>query len=130
MRNRTPTRRRSRRVIARAAALTAAGLALGAPAPRAQSPAAVPWATINVCDTAAHPDTIGVRASMAGTGAAGERLFARFVVQWQRPADGRWQDLGPGADSGFVALGAARRGVRRESGRNFTVMPPPAGRLF
>src|SRR5689334_5834249 len=40
------------------------------------------WATINICDTAKHPDTIGIRASMPGSGKAKERMYMRFQVQY------------------------------------------------
>ena len=46
-------------------------LAPAASAARTKPPAKSPdlWATINVCDTVLHPDTIGVRGSMPGVGA-------------------------------------------------------------
>ena len=40
------------------------------------------WATVNVCDTEANPDTIGIRASIPGSGVRGERMFLRFQVQY------------------------------------------------
>src|SRR4051812_4344046 len=48
------------------------------------------WATINVCDTARYPDTVGVRASMPGTGTPGEEMFMRFQVQYHSRVDHLW----------------------------------------
>ena len=64
------------RTAHRAAAVTLTGLLVAAAAvaaattgmPKQTSP--LLWATINVCDTAAHPNTIGIRGSMPGTGDA------------------------------------------------------------
>jgi hypothetical protein len=82
------------------------------------------WATINVCDTVGHPDSIGIRGSMPGDGDKGEVMFMRFGVQLFDAADARWHSL-DGADSGFVAVGSARKA--RQSGNTFTITPPRAG---
>jgi hypothetical protein len=84
-----------------------------------------PWATVNVCDTAKHPNAIGIRASMPGRGRKGERMFVRFRVQWRDPADGLWHNLVEGGDSGFVRVGRSS-GVR-ETGRIFRYEEPQAG---
>jgi hypothetical protein len=84
------------------------------------------WATINVCDTLARGDTIGIRASMPGTGLRQERMFMRFQVQYLRRSDNRWHNIGRTGDSGFVAVGSARFRAR-QAGRNFVFRPPPAG---
>jgi hypothetical protein len=81
------------------------------------------WATINVCDTAAYPNVVGIRASMPGGGGRAERLFMRFQVQFYRPNSDSWHRIGEGADSGFVLVGSGRK--VRQSGRNFTLQPPP-----
>ena len=75
-----------------------------------------PWATVNVCDTAKHPDAIGIRASMPGT-PRHARLAMRFRVQY-RGDSGGWTDVA-GADSGWRALGTGR-GAPVESGWSFT----------
>jgi hypothetical protein len=87
------------------------------------------WSTINICDTAKHPDTIGIRASMPGSGKPKERMYMRFQVQYFQTSSQKWTFLGANADSGFRAVGAAKY-VRRESGWNFSIMPPPAGQTF
>jgi hypothetical protein len=68
------------------------------------------WATVNVCDTAAHPDEIGIRAALPA-GRAG----VRFRVQYREAASGRWRWV-KAADSGWHR---ARRA--RESGWSFEV---------
>jgi hypothetical protein len=95
-----------------------------ASAARAVEPAG-PWATVNLCDTADHPDTVGVRGSMPGSRAS-ERLFMRFRVQYLDGADNRWRDVGKKADSGFVGVGSGKA-VRRQGGRDFTIRPPERG---
>jgi hypothetical protein len=84
-----------------------------------------PWATVNVCDTVGHPDGIGIRGSMAGTGDARDELFMRIQVQFRR-ADGTWARIGRAADSGFLDLGDGDARVR-QAGRTFTLMPPGPG---
>ena len=82
------------------------------------------WATVNVCDTVGHPDSIGIRGSMPGDGDKGEVMFMRFAVQLFDAADARWHNL-DGADSGFVEVGSARKA--RQSGNTFTITPPRPG---
>ncbi|HEV3229835.1 MAG TPA: hypothetical protein VGY97_10195 [Solirubrobacteraceae bacterium] len=82
------------------------------------------WATVDVCNTPAHPRILGIRASMPGTGHRRERLAMRFQAQFQQ-ADGTWADL-PAASSGFRVLGSAGFKVR-ESGWNFNFLPTPGG---
>jgi hypothetical protein len=83
------------------------------------------WATVNVCDTVGHPDSIGIRGSMPGSGDRDETMFMRFQVQYYTPADTSWHDL-PGADSGFVEVGSAKYRTR-QSGQTFTITPPRPG---
>lgn len=85
------------------------------------------WATIDVCDGAQHPHTVGVRGSMPGSGRADELMYMRFQLQY-RDSAGAWFDVGPAADSGFVAVGASSYRVR-QAGRDF-VLAVPAGRSF
>ena len=70
------------------------------------------WATVNVCDTKAHPDVIGIRASLP---APRPRAGVRFRVQYREAASGRWRWV-KDADSGWHG---ARRA--RESGWSFEV---------
>jgi hypothetical protein len=84
------------------------------------------WTTINVCDTAGHPDGIGIRGSMPGSGDRRERMFMRFQVQYFDVGLQQWHNTGADGDSGFLAVGSARFRVR-ESGRTFTITPPASG---
>src|SRR3954469_41480 len=82
------------------------------------------WATVNVCDTVAKPNTIGIRGSMPGL----ERratLRMRFRVQYLAP-DGRWLAVRRNADSRWRKVGV-RAGGRVESGWSFTFAPPKSG---
>jgi len=106
-------------------------LAVAAPAasarPARSDPTKSPdlWATVNVCDTEAHPDQIGIRASMPGIGRRA-RLWMRFRVQYLSPADGEWHAIRENADSGYRSVGRTRRQVL-ESGHTFTFLPPESG---
>jgi hypothetical protein len=108
------------------ALLAGAAVTSAAPEPR-DAPArdAAPWATVNVCDTVGHPDGVGVRGSMPGTGDPGEAMFMRLRLQYYRRADGVWRGL-RGADTGFLALGRADVAAR-QAGRTFTITPPGRG---
>lgn len=97
-------------------ALLAAVLALAAAPAGASAAAPHAWATVNVCDTAKHPDAIGIRASMPGFPRRA-RIAMRFRVQY-RTDSGDWSDVA-GADSGWRALGRAH-GYPVESGWSFT----------
>ena len=114
---------------AASAALLVALPAASSAAPSRDAPDAArdaqPWATVNVCDTVGHPDGIGVRGSMPGTGDRRDELFMRIQIQFRR-ADGTWRGIGRAADSGFLDLGRGDARVR-QAGRTFTLMPPDAG---
>lgn len=84
------------------------------------------WATINVCDTLAHPDTIGIRGSMPGTGRAHEQMYMRFQVQYFRASEGLWHNIKRGGDSGFVHVGSSLFKAR-QAGRLFIFAPPTGG---
>jgi hypothetical protein len=72
------------------------------------------WATVNVCDTEAHPNEIGIRAALPER-RTGTRASVRFRVQYRDPVDGHWRWV-KDADSGWhTALHA------RESGWSFEV---------
>ena len=115
-------RRMVRSVLAGAAvAALVAPAAAGAAKPRQASP----WATVNVCDTKAHPHAVGVRAWMPPIDRRGERHAMRIRLQWQDP-DGRWLAVGEGGDSGWIRLGRAR-GRTHETGRLFRFEPPAEG---
>jgi hypothetical protein len=77
------------------------------------------WATVNVCDTARHPDEIGIRARIPSRGAS---AALRYRVQYRDPA-GRWRYVA-NADSGWRrAAGATETGWSFEvAGRGTRVL--------
>lgn len=111
-------------------AVVALALVLAPDASAARTPTKTPlWATVNVCDTARHPDAIGIRASMPGLPRKRARLYMRFRVQWRDPADGLWHNiLGDGGDSGFVKIGRGR--ATRQAGQIFRYQSPGQGRTL
>jgi hypothetical protein len=98
-------------------------------APAGAAAARPPWATVNVCDTATNPDTIGIRGSMPAGAAGAAELFMRFQLQYER-TDGTWRALSSGGDSGFIDAGRARARGTRQAGHSFTVSPPRAGNVY
>jgi hypothetical protein len=109
------------------AACLAITAALAAPAAAAARPAEADrlWATVNVCDTAKHPNEVGIRASMPGTPRGTSRRM-RFRVQW-RDGD-RWRYVA-GADSGWRRVQRAE-GLAVESGWSFEFAPPSRAITF
>jgi hypothetical protein len=115
-----------------AAVAVACVLATGAAAADARTPSVygspLLWATVNACDTAGRPDTVGIRASMPGSGVRGERMFVRLRLQF-RDGAGDWRPVGAGGDSGWIALGAADVSGR-QAGTDFTLRPPSSGSVL
>lgn len=93
-------------------------LVLAAAAPSAGAAERDLWATVNVCDTEAHRDEIGIRGSMPGLGTRAG-MYMRFRVQYRDLSDGRWHYV-QSADSGWRRAGTARRRAL-ESGWSFEV---------
>ena len=110
------------------ALLTGVATPAAAQAPaRAAQTARAPWATVNVCDTAARPDTIGVRGWMPALRRR-TAMFMRFGVQYL-DRQGRWRTVRTGsADSGWVRAGAGRRAL--DAGWSFRFQPPSGGGRF
>ncbi len=63
------------------------------------------WATVNLCDTAGAPDTIGIRASMPGNGTR-QQLYMRFEAQRFDAANHRY--VPSGSSSRWIRVGSAR----------------------
>lgn len=84
------------------------------------------WATVNVCDTLKHPDTIGIRASMPGFGKRRERMFMRFRVHYFRASDQMWHNISKGGDSGFFGVGHGALKAS-QAGRLFVFAPSAGG---
>jgi hypothetical protein len=85
------------------------------------------WATVNICDTSASPDAMGVRASMPGNGRR-QRMFMRFSAQWWSGQAQQWLDV-PGGRSPWIYAGSARY-VSRQAGWTFDFVSPPVGRAY
>jgi hypothetical protein len=106
-----------------AAALTSLVLAAPAPAADFQKSRHL-WATVNACDTARNPNTIGIRASMPGLRRRGESLWMRFRVQYFSQTLQEWHNfLAGGTDSGYVKVARHSRYRSRQSGYLFPFSP-------
>jgi hypothetical protein len=87
------------------------------------------WATVNICDTAASPDSMGIRAGMPGN-TSGQRMFMRFRAEyWSRSLQDWAPVSGAGGQSPWVYAGPARF-ESRQAGWTFHFAPPPAGVTF
>ena len=86
------------------------------------------WATVNVCDTAAWPDTIGIRASMPGSRSGQDVRWMRFVVEYFSKPDDRWYRVAEGGDSGWLRVGKGRR--PKQFGRSLRIEPPAGERVL
>ena len=107
-------------VLAVACALGAWGAtALGASTPLPKPGSAAIWATVDVCNTSAHPDALGIRGAMPGTGDRNTTMLMSFEVEY-RDGAGVWRALGAAGNSGFVAVGNAAASSR-QAGRDFTI---------
>jgi hypothetical protein len=109
------------RVAACALALGAIAVGPALAAVRAPSPtpgSSLLWATINVCNTKDHPETIGIRGSMPGTGDAQESMFMKFRVEYLRNLS--WTNIGSSGESPFEAVGSAASRAR-QAGVDFKI---------
>jgi hypothetical protein len=108
-------------LLAMAGALVAVGGALARPSftPLLKSPEL--WATVDICNTSHHPNTIGIRGSMPSDGHPRDAMYMRFLVQSLNATTKQWSDLGKSADSGFVWIGSAASA--RQAGRTFEFKP-------
>jgi hypothetical protein len=99
--------------------------ALAAPGSAA---AASPWASVNVCDSAASPNGVGVRAGLPGNG-SGAQMYARFTAQWRNPRSGAWQPVEGIPTSPWLSAGSARQ-LAAQVGWTFQFEQPPPGTTF
>src|SRR5688572_17764187 len=84
------------------------------------------WATVNVCDTPAQANTIGIRASMPGNGSS-QRMYMRFEAQWFSSSKNRF--VPTGSSSRWISAGSARY-RSSQLGFSFQFDTPPAGASF
>jgi hypothetical protein len=92
------------------------------------SNARVLWATVNICDTAREPDSMGIRASMPGNG-SDQRMWARFTAEYWSRSRQAWTAVSGTGVSPWVYAGTARY-ARRQVGWTFAFSPPPKGVTF
>jgi hypothetical protein len=81
------------------------------------------WATIDVCNPPKEPDTVGIRGSMPNDGHERDAMYMRFQLEYLDPVSKAWSMPAHGADSGFIALGAARK-TGRQGGTSFRLGAP------
>jgi hypothetical protein len=74
------------------------------------------WATVNICDTAKHPDALGIRARAPGDGKRG-KIWMRFIAEYMK--DGSWVRVKKGGRSGWKRIGSAKDFEYQESGWTF-----------
>lgn len=86
------------------------------------------WATVNICDTAGSPDSMGVRASMPGNGTR-QRMYMRFSAEYWSRSRQAWAPVAGSGVSPWVFAGSAQY-ERRQAGWTFHFAPPPAGVTF
>jgi len=98
------------------------------PAAADARPASHLWSTVNVCDTAKAPDTIGIRARMPGDGTR-RRMWMRFRTQFYSEDDYAWEYVTSGGRSPWVEVGSAIFAFK-ETGYEFTFDAPAAGSTF
>lgn len=79
------------------------------------------WATIDVCNSPHHPNTVGIRGSMPGDGKAHDKLYMSFRLQYLNTATQTWIDVASGATPTFVPVGAGA--TARQGGTSFQLVP-------
>jgi hypothetical protein len=103
----------------------AQAVASGVPSTAATPGPPAVWATVNICDTQATPNSMGVRASMPGNQSS-QRMFMRFSAEYWSRARQSWTPVAGDGRSQWVYAGRARLG-RRQAGWTFAFGAPPAG---
>jgi hypothetical protein len=85
------------------------------------------WATVNICDTPASPNAMGVRAAMPGDAdAPRERMYVRFTAQWYSPRRQAWLPVKGNLSSPWLYVGKARFSSR-QAGWTFSFGAPSNG---
>jgi hypothetical protein len=86
------------------------------------------WATVNICDTPASPNAVGVRAAMPGDGTR-SRMYVRFRAQFWSEGGRHWVNVTGNGLSPWIYAGRARF-RSRQAGWTFSFRPPPANSVF
>ena len=111
------------------AALAVAAAVCGCATAGAAPPPKGLWATVNICDTAGHPNQMGVRANMPGDGNRRERMWMRFHAQFYNSQTKKWFDVKGNGVSGWQRLGSSRAKAK-QAGYTFSFAQPKAGAAF
>jgi hypothetical protein len=77
------------------------------------------WATVNICNTSGHPNTIGIRAQMPSLGVTAQLSMVFEVEYWS--SHSKTYKLVPGSVRS-VSLGSSRLGLR-QSGITLPLTP-------
>lgn len=121
---RARTLRRTAPVLAAVAAV-----ALAASPAQGASTKKLLWATVNICDTVKHPNQMGVRGSMPGTGNAG-KMFIRFTAEYFDAGHNKWTTVKGTGVSPWVLAGSSKL-KHRQAGYTFNFdAPDPPGSTF
>ena len=105
------------RTLILSAALAALAASLASPAVAARvSPHF--WATVNICDTARHPDQMGVRGSMPGNGTS-QRMYMRFRAQFYDRGRRAWRPVAGRFGSTSWRYAGSARFRSRQHGHTF-----------
>lgn len=108
--------------------LLATLVVLAAPAAGQARPSRALWATVNLCDTPAAPNSMGVRAAMPGDGSR-QRMYVRFTAQFYSHKRRTWPSVGGRGRSPWLYVGRARfRSL--QAGWTFPFGAPPQGTVF
>ncbi|HMJ94899.1 MAG TPA: hypothetical protein VK486_03555 [Thermoleophilaceae bacterium] len=86
------------------------------------------WATVNICDTTASPNALGVRTSVPGNG-SDERIWARYTAQWWSGAAQEWKTVGGTGVTDWIHIGSADMSAR-QAGWTFRFVQPPSGTTY
>jgi hypothetical protein len=86
------------------------------------------WATVNICDTKASPNALGVRTSVPGNG-SDQRIYARYTAQWWSGAAQEWKTVGGAGVTDWIYMGQADV-TAQQAGWTFRFVQPPAGTTY
>lgn len=110
-------------VAAFAAALAASGQLAGAQTAGAtRTTVKHLWATVNICDTKRHPDSIGIRGHAPGRQRPGN-VWMRFFVQYLK--NGQWVPVTQGGSTDWRKAGPATYPEWQELGVTFPFVLKP-----
>jgi hypothetical protein len=86
------------------------------------------WTTVNLCNTPAHPNEMGVRGRMPGDGTH-TKMYMRFTAQYRDPESRSWVSMVGDGQSPWIYAGSALVS-HQETGFTFSFDPPQAGDRF